>query len=294
MSESQGDPGTSRGELECVRHPGRQTQLSCTRCGRPACPECLHEAAVGYQCVDCVYEGSPPVHNPATVAGAPLRRGAPVVTFALIAVNVLMYVLTAYQAQSVMENANSPSFLSLVLQPAHVALTGEWWRLITAGFLHFGLLHIVLNMVSLYVIGREVEIVLGRLRFLGVYLISLLGGGIAAYLLSPIGQLVAGASGAVFGLMGALLVAVIRLKLDPKSVIIVIVLNLVISFQVANISWQGHIGGLIVGAVAMAAMVYAPAKYRTLVQVGTLVGLVVLLAVAYLLRNDYLLGLSPA
>ncbi|WP_020496808.1 rhomboid family intramembrane serine protease [Sciscionella marina] len=228
------------------------------------------------------------MRTPTTVAGAPIRRGPPVVTFVLIAVNVLMYVITAYQSQSVMQNTRTPLFVQLDLFPAYVAAHGEWWRLLTSGFLHFGLLHIVLNMVSLYIIGREVEVVLGRIRFTALYFTALLGGGVAAFLLSPVDTQVAGASGAVFGLMGALLVAVVRLKLDPKSVLFVIVLNLVISFQVTGISWQGHVGGLIIGALTMAAMVYAPAKRRTVVQIGTIIVILAVLVLICVLRTSAL------
>ena len=291
MSHAQGDAAAHGNEPTCVRHPGRTTQLQCVRCGRPACPECLREAPVGYQCVDCVRQGAANVRRPRTVAGAPIRSGRPVVTLTLIVINALLYVYTAYDAQSVMNNSQSVAFVRLHLVPALIAGNGEWWRLFTGGFLHFGLLHIALNMVALYIVGREVEVVLGRLRFTALYVVSLFGGGIAVFLFAPVASPVAGASGAVFGLFGALAIAVFRLKLNARSVMMVIGLNLVISFTIPGVSWQGHIGGLIVGVLAMLGMMYAPAKHRTLVQLGTLLTLVALLIALYFVR-DGMLSLS--
>jgi membrane associated rhomboid family serine protease len=270
--------------------------MRCSRCDRPACPECLREAAVGYQCVDCVRAGAgaASARRPVTVAGAPLRMGKPMITFILIGLNVLVYVITAVQAGSVLSNERSPLFQQWELFPPAVAADGQWWRLVAAGFLHFGPIHILMNMVSLYIIGREVEVVLGRLRFTTVYVVSLFGGGVAAYLLSPVNSAVGGASGAVFGLMGALAVAVVRLKLDPKSVIFLIAINMFISFQLPGISWQGHIGGLITGALVMVGMVYAPAARRNPVQLGTVFGVLVVLVVLYFFRTNTLTTLLGA
>ena len=141
------------------------------------------------------------------------------------------------------------------LVPAAVA-EGEWWRLITAGFLHIGPLHIAFNMYALWVLGRDLEIVLGRGRFLALYLVSLLGGSAAVVLFADPDQYVAGASGAVFGLMSGLLLVLVRLRRPYGQVVAIIVLNLVITQVVPGISMAGHVGGLVVGGVAAAALVF--------------------------------------
>lgn len=267
----------------CVRHPDRATGLTCTRCGRPACPECLREASVGHQCVDCVAQAGREVRRGVTVAGA--APGArPAVATALIAVNVAVFAWTALTAQSVLGNARAPLFRDWALVPAAVA-DGEWWRLVTAGFLHFGPVHLLFNMMALWVIGRDVEAALGHGRFLAVYLVSLLGGSAAVMLLTSPGSNVAGASGAVFGLMGALAVLLRRLRFPLGQVGGLIVANLLVTFLVPGISVAGHLGGLATGAAATAALLYAPPARRGPVQAGALVGLAVLLLAAVLLRG---------
>ncbi|HZG88595.1 MAG TPA: rhomboid family intramembrane serine protease [Pseudonocardia sp.] len=258
----------------CVRHPDRATGLSCARCGQPACPECLREASVGYQCVDCVAEGRREVRRGTTVAGAePGQR--PVVVPALIALNIAIFLWTAVQAGSVNGNFAAPLFGAWSLVPGLVA-AGEWWRLLTAGFLHIGLIHLVFNMLALFVLGRDLERVLGRGRFIAVYLVALLGGSAAVMAFYPAGAQVAGASGAVFGLMGGLAVVLRRMRFPIGQVIGLIVVNVVISVVIPGISLIGHLGGLVVGAAATAGLVYAPARNRNAVQAGVLVGLAVL------------------
>lgn len=276
------DPG-SAGHLACVRHPDRPTGLRCTRCDQPACPDCLREAAVGYQCVDCVRSTRRTTRGASTVAGAPVDT-TPLITPLLIAVNVVIYLITALQAHSFTYNTNSPLGTSWYLWPPLVA-AGQWWRIVTSGFIHFGLIHIALNMVSLWIVGRDLERVLGRLRFSVVYGLALFGGGVGAYLFGSIDAPEAGASGAVFGLMGALLVLVVRLKLSPGQVIALVAGNLILSFSIANISWQAHIGGLVIGAVIAIGMVYPPASRRNIVQIGTVAVVIAVLVGLFLLRN---------
>ncbi len=228
---------------------------------------------MGYQCVDCVAEGHRGIRRGTTVAGsAPGTR--PVVVPALIAVNALVYLLTVAQAGSLASNYRSPLFQAWELVPGLVA-DGAWWRVLTSGFLHFGPLHLLFNMLALWVIGKDIELVLGRTRFLSVYFISLLGGSAAVMLFSPDAG-VAGASGAVFGLMGGLAVVVRRMRVPAGQVLGLIAVNLVLSVVIPGISLTGHLGGLVVGAAATAAIVYAPARNRTAFQVGALSGLAVL------------------
>lgn len=288
ISPPPGEPIGARPDLPvCVRHPDRATGLRCVRCDRPACPECLHEASVGYQCVDCVKQARATVRRPRTFVGAEFSQRT-VVMPVLIAVNVLMYVLTAVQAGSLMNNQRSPLFLDLVMFTPYVAGEGEWWRLATSGFLHYGLAHLALNMIALYVLGRDLEPVFGRLRFSAVYLVSMLGGGVAVYLFGAVNTVVAGASGAVYGLMGAMLVAVLRLKLNPGSALGVIGLNVVLSFTLPGISLLGHLGGLVIGAVVTAGLVYAPAQKRNNWQTAAVVGAFVLLVVLAVVRTGQL------
>jgi membrane associated rhomboid family serine protease len=260
----------------CVRHPDRPTGLACTRCGRPSCPECLREAAVGYQCVDCVNEGRRTLRRGTTVAGAEVGV-RPLVVPTLVVLNLAVFALTAFQARDIAANYNSTMFDQWALASDYVA-AGEFWRLVTSGFLHIGPLHLAFNMFALWVIGRDMEMLLGRGRFLAVYLIGMLGGAAAVMVLQP-GQLVAGASGAVFGLMGGLLVALLRLRRPLNQVIGLLAVNLALGFFISNISWQAHVGGLVAGAVATAVLVYAPPQRRTPVQVGGLAALTVLVLV---------------
>jgi membrane associated rhomboid family serine protease len=279
MTTPAGLPPHSSAPAVCVRHPDRATGLACTRCGRPSCPECLREASVGYQCVDCVREAGRGVRRGTTVAGAPLGV-RPLVVPVLVAVNLLAFAATAAQAGSITRNFASELFAQFALVPELVAY-GEWWRLVTSGFLHIGPLHIAFNMYALWIIGRDMEVLLGRVRFLAVYLLGMLGGAAAVMWLQP-GTLVAGASGAVFGLMGGLLVAVLRLRRPYGQVLGLLAVNLALGFFVPGISWQAHLGGLAVGAAATAVLLYAPAPRRTPVQAGGLavLGLVVLAAIA--------------
>ncbi|MCW1958884.1 MAG: rhomboid family intramembrane serine protease [Mycobacterium sp.] len=264
----------------CYRHPDRPTYVSCSRCGRPGCPECLRSAAVGQQCVDCVQAGMQSMPRPTTVAGGTIRTGKPLVSYGLIAANVAVFLL---QATSTMVAYR------LALVPLFVA-AGDWYRLVTSAFVHFGLIHLAFNMYALYVLGPPLERHLGRLRFAALYGLSALGGSVLVYLFSVPTAPTAGASGAIFGLFGATAVAYKRFNLDMKWLIGLIAVNLVITFSVPNISWQGHLGGLITGAVVAAAFIYAPRARRNVVQIGATVGLLVLFAVLIAARTATLVG----
>lgn len=281
--EPWGTPGTMP---SCVRHPDRPTGLRCTRCDRPACPECLREASVGYQCVDCVNEGRRNVRRPTTVAGAGLEQRLVVVP-ALILLNLAVFAVTAVQAGSFAHNETSDLFDQWQLWPPVVA-SGDWWRLVTAGFLHYGPIHIAFNMIALYVLGRDLEPLLGRVRFTALYLVSLLGGGVAVFLFGDEGTAVAGASGAVFGLMGGIAVVVVRLKLNPGPALGIIALNVFISVTLPGISLLGHLGGLVIGAIVAVAMVYAPARSRLAWQIGTVAALTVALIGLVVVRDAQL------
>ncbi len=247
----------------CYRHPDRPTYIGCIRCGRPVCPECMRGAAVGHQCPDCVAAAAAAAAPVRTAFGGVDRGGGPVVSYTLIAVNLAVFVL---------QMGNRALQGKLALWPVVVAgLTSghqEYYRLISSAFAHGGILHIAFNMYALYILGPPMERHLGRLRFAALYLLSALGGSVVVYLFSPLNAATVGASGAIFGLFGATLVASRRLNLDVRWLVGLIVVNLAITFTVPGISWQGHIGGLVTGAAVAAVYVYAPRARRTLVQAG--------------------------
>ncbi|MGH3925648.1 MAG: rhomboid family intramembrane serine protease, partial [Pseudonocardiaceae bacterium] len=257
-------PGAPSPVQVCARHPDRETGLRCVRCDRPACSSCLREASVGYQCVDCVAEGARTMRRGTTVAGAELTGRAVVVPL-LVAINVVVFAVTVAQAGSVVGNAAAGLFQQWGLLPTAVA-GGELWRLFTSGFLHIGPFHLAFNMFALWVIGRDLEQVLGWVRFLAVYFVSLLGGSLAVFLFENEITMTAGASGAVFGLMGGLAVVLLRIRASLGQVLTLIALNVFISFVVPQISILGHLGGLLFGAAVTAGMVFAPRERRLAVQ----------------------------
>src|ERR1700750_1940038 len=241
----------------CYRHPDRETGLSCSDCGRPICADCATFAPVGIRCPDhaSVTGRRPPTGlKPKPVRRAPgiaLATNRAPVTYALIAINVLIYLIAASQASSLTDpgaSINQPGSLYNhgVLYGPWVA-QGDWWRLVSAMFLHYSILHIGFNMYALWAIGRLVEQYLGSVRYIGLYLVSGLAGSAGALLQSPHTP-VLGASGAIFGILGAWLIiewqATGRLA---RSAMTLIVINLVISFAIPGISWGGHLGGLIGG-----------------------------------------------
>lgn len=275
----------------CYRHSGRPTYVSCVRCGRPACPDCLRPAAVGHQCLDCVKSGNSGVRQAAGRFGGAVTARARV-TWALIGLNILLYLIQLAHASL----ANDWYMLGGAVSNEHLigVAAGQWYRMITSAFLPgtgtLGILDIAFNMWALLVVGPALERVLGSVRFLAVYLVSALGGSLCYYFLAAPNQPALGASGAIFGLFGAWFVLSRRLGLDSRQVVFLIVLNLGISFAVPYIAWQAHVGGLVAGALIAAAYVYAPRTNRAAIQVAATVGVLVLIAVGVLVRNHQLLG----
>lgn len=282
----------------CYRHPGRETWVSCVRCGRHACPDCLREAAVGQQCVECVRgtgpgaQGGQRARVARTVFGGRPSASA-TVTWTILAVNVVLY-LVQLAHPVLAQDWWMLGFAQYYLGgPMQGVAAGQWYRLITSAFLPgtgtLGLLDIAFNMWALYIVGPGLEQMLGRVRYLAVYLLSAVGGSVLFYYLAPQNQPALGASGAIFGLFGAWFVASRRLRLDSRGIVLLIALNLGLSFFYrSTIAWQDHIGGLIVGAVVMAAYAYAPRKNRIPIQAAATVAVVVLLAIAVVIRNGQL------
>jgi membrane associated rhomboid family serine protease len=297
--DTQQIPGAGSGPEgpACYRHPGRETYLTCVRCGRAACPECLRSAPVGHQCVECIKQGGRTVRQPTGVfGGRPAVSGA-FVTFALIALNVVLYVVMWAYPPLVNDWAMLGAACTEVVGrtcvgPVGVA-TGQYYRLLTSAFIpgnaSLGILDILFNMWALYIVGPGLERLLGHVRFLAVYLASALGGAALYYWLAAPNQPAVGASGAIFGLFGAWFVVARKLRIDPRPIVILIVLNLVLSFVGYKIiAWQDHIGGLITGALLAAAFAYAPRKYRTWIQVGATVAVAALLLIVVVTRNHQL------
>jgi membrane associated rhomboid family serine protease len=287
--QGQSDSGqTQAAPPVCFRHPGRPTYVSCVRCGRPACPDCLRPAAVGHQCVECISEGNRGVRQAAGRFGGRVTSDAKV-TWALVALNLICYV-----AELVYPNFVNDGEMLGTFGTQYGVAKGEWYRLITSAFLHYppgnglGILHIAFNMWALIVVGPPLERVLGRVRYLSVYLAGALGGSVLYYLIAPATTPAIGASGAVFGLFGAFFVMARRLQVNANQIVGLIVLNLVIGFVVPGIGWQAHVGGLIAGSALTAAYAYAPRKNRAAIQVAATVALVALLALGVVIRDHQL------
>lgn len=279
-------PGTPAETPTCYRHPYYPTYVRCTRCERPICPDCMRDAAVGHQCVECVNEGAKTMRTPRTQFGGLLRpTGKPVITYALIAINVVAFVM-----QTV-----SPGLQRMfTLWPPGIAAYDEYYRLVTSAFLHYGIVHLLFNMYALFVVGPPLEARLGRLRFSALYGLSALGGSVLVYLFSPLNSATAGASGAVFGLFGATFVVAKALNLDVRWVVGLIGVNILITFIAPGISWQGHVGGLITGALVAAAYVYAPRERRNVIQGCATVAVLALFAGLIWWRTDALLTMFAA
>jgi membrane associated rhomboid family serine protease len=272
----------------CPRHPDRPSYVRCQRCGRPACPDCQRAAAVGFQCVDCVNETRSTTPAVRTVYGGAVATGRPLVTIGIIALCAVVYVLQwVIPGQAVYEQFAYNNFF---ISPALGAF--EPWRMLTAAFLHSpdSILHIVLNMYTLWIFGQALEPLLGRARFLAVYLISAIGGSVGYLLLNPIfvpGQQLSGlvgASGAIFGLFGAMLLVQRHRGGDTRQLWVLIAINGVIGFLIPQIAWQAHLGGLITGGLCAAVIAYTPRGPRqALLQAGGLACvLALLLAVTWI------------
>jgi membrane associated rhomboid family serine protease len=231
----------------CYRHPGRETGVACSNCERPICPDCMTATPVGMRCPECSRQKTK-VRTMRNV------HAQPVVTYAVIAINVLMYFGSTQGGGSV-TGGTGGGFHDLSLYGPAVA-NGDLWRLVTGGFLHWGIFHLGMNMYALYWLGQMLEPVLGNARFAALYFASLLAGSFGALVVSPLSE-TAGASGAVFGLLGAAIVIARSRGIDLMSsgLLPILLINLAITFFPGfNISIGGHIGGLIGGGLAMLAI----------------------------------------
>lgn len=263
----------------CPRHPDRVSYVLCQRCGRPACPECQRSAAVGIQCVDCVRSANSTAPAYRTPYGGKVRTGAPIITYIMIGLCVLMFL-----AELLIPNG------AVFQQFAYAPYITEFepWRMITSAFMHSTgfLLHIVFNMYALWILGRSLEPILGRARYLALYLLSAVGGSVGLLLIAPIDTAVVGASGAIFGLFGALFVIQRQRGGSVRQIIVLIIINGALGFIVPGIAWQAHLGGLVTGALVAAVFAYAPTgPRRQLIQWGGAALILVLLVLATVVRT---------
>lgn len=269
MSSAFPEQGAPVGAPVCPRHPDRVAYVSCQRCGRPTCPDCQRSAAVGVQCVDCIRETAKTTQSRRTVFGGVARAGRPAVTITLMAICVAMFAANWAIPRDVI-------FQTFAYAPFFTET--EPWRMLTSAFLHSpNIMHIAFNMYALWILGNALEPAFGRARFLAVYLVSAFAGSVGVLMLSPIETWVVGASGAVFGLFGALFVVQRKRGGDIRQIVVLLLINAAIGFIVPGIAWQAHVGGLVAGALCAAAIAYAPAKNRNLVQWGGISAVAVIL-----------------
>src|SRR4051812_13251377 len=215
----------------CYRHPNRETGVSCSNCGRAICPDCMTPTPVGMRCPECSRQRTP-VHTLRSMAVEPIA------TYVLIAINVAVFFGIRSSPQT---------GLDLVLHGPDVA-GGDLWELLTSGFVHVEYWHIGMNMLSLFWLGRMIEPALGHVRFVAIYLVSLLTGSLGVMLLQP-GAYTYGASGAIFGLLGATIVMARNRNIDlvQSGLLPILAINLLLTFTVSGISIGGHLGGLVGG-----------------------------------------------
>ena len=285
------EPSSYEPEPVCPRHPDRVSYVRCQRCGRPTCPECQRPAAVGIQCVDCVREGQKSMRMPRTQFGAQVTADRrPVVTIAIIVICAAVWLMQMVSPQVTRELAFVPALGA-----------SEPWRFLTAAFAHSPgqVLHILFNMFALWQIGQYLEPMLGRLRFAILYLVSAFGGSVGYLLLAsppalPLTQEgldqsnwlvpVVGASGAVFGLFGALLVLNRHLGRSSSAMFGVLAVNAVLGFVVPGIAWQAHLGGLVTGVVLASVITATAPQGRRRLQLPALGAVLVLVGVAAFAR----------
>ncbi|MGV9309592.1 rhomboid family intramembrane serine protease [Nonomuraea sp. NPDC004354] len=272
----------------CYRHPGRETWVRCQRCERPICPDCMRDAAVGFQCPECVAEGN------RTVRQARSTFGGGVVTTPYVTYTILGLIALVFAGQLLTDNRLGSA---LMMNTVYVVGEGEYYRMITSAFAHSTtmIFHVLFNAWAIWAIAPYLERAFGHVRFAALYLLCALGGSVMSLWFDDLRTATVGASGAVFGLFAAIFIVGRRLKLDVRGIATVIVLNLVITFVVPavtgfGISWTAHVGGLVTGAVLTTALVYAPRKHRALYQALALLGGFAIMVALTVIRATSLLS----
>jgi membrane associated rhomboid family serine protease len=288
----------------CYRHPGREAYIRCQRCNKVICPDCMRDSAVGFQCPDCVKEGARTTRSGRTAYGGLRPTNAAITSMVLIGLNVAVWLLILASggkgsrlldklaliplAQCSSDRVSGAYYPGVANETVCANVNGGdglWnpgvadgalWQVLTSAFTHVEIWHIGFNMLALWVLGPQLELAVGRLRFLALYLVSALAGSAVVLWAAPVTSSTLGASGAVFGLMGALLVIAFKIGGNYQQILMWIGINAVLTFTISGISWQGHVGGFVGGLAVAGVLVYAPKQRRTAVQVA---GLLVITAV---------------
>lgn len=286
----------------CYRHSARETYVRCTRCEKPICPECMIPASVGHQCPECVAEGRRTQRPVRTAFGGSTVGMNGYATKVLIGINVIMLALSTISAKSAgalagggmggLLGGETPlldrfgvigqqTFVSratgaIVRQVPYGIADDQYYRLFTAMFMHYGLIHLAMNMYALWMLGRPLEAMLGPTRFTALYVICGLGGSVSSYLFQP-DALSAGASTAIFGLFGALFMVLHKLGRNASSVVPIIVINVIFTLIVPGISISGHLGGLVTGFLVGAGIARAPRRNRNRIQAAMFLAAIALM-----------------
>jgi membrane associated rhomboid family serine protease len=291
----QGVPTPDAGTIpRCYRHPDRETYISCQRCGKPICPDCMRQASVGFQCPDCVREGNAQLRQARTAFGGRISDGSSIITIGLVAINVVFFIIANATGRGNGEFLKKMALFADIDLPQfgyQGVAQGAYWQLITSTFLHTEILHLAMNMIGLWIFGSFLEAQLGRWRYLALYLLTGLAGSVGIYLLTdpftPDQGLsyALGASGSVFGLFGAALVILLKQHRDVTQLVVLLGLNLAITFTVPDIAWQAHVGGLIAGLLLGTGFAYAPRQQRNVIHGALVVGIAVICIALTVMRT---------
>lgn len=294
----------------CYRHPGRESYIRCQRCERVICPDCMRDAAVGFHCPSCVAEGARSTRQGRTTYGGRHSGNPAATSLALILGNAAVWVaitLTGGRASGLADRlallvsarcdplGQSGTYTGAPSeQTCRQGLGGDWvpgvldgapWQLVTSMFTHVEVWHLAANMIALWFLGPQLELAVGRLRFLALYLVSGLAGSAMILWFTGAQVQTVGASGAIFGLMGGLLVMTVKVGGNVSQIGMLLLINLFVTFTIPGISWQGHLGGFVGGLLVGAALVYSPRGPRRSLWQALGVGLVALVVVAALLAR---------
>jgi membrane associated rhomboid family serine protease len=299
MTDEPTGAGAEQTVPTCYRHAGREAHVLCQRCGRHICGDCMRQASVGFHCPDCVKEGARSVRQPRTAYGGRRVARPGLVTLTLIGVNVVVFLLVGGSGGS---DGRLLTRLALIPVGATYLVEGRpmfvegiadgaVWQLLTSMFTHVELWHIGFNMLALYVLGPQLELMLGRVRFLALYLLSGLVGSATVYWLASEYSVTVGASGAIFGLMAALVIVALKVRGDVQGLLVLVGINVAITIWGRGfISWQGHLGGFVGGLLLALALVYAPKARRTLWQLLGVALVAAAVVVAVVVRSVELDG----
>jgi membrane associated rhomboid family serine protease len=254
----------------CGNHADRAASVVCAHCDKPICTDCMQQAPVGWQCPDCIAAGAKKTRVIRPFAGANANRTGIVgstnptpVVIGLVVICVVIFAASGFGKTSVIDRFG--------MWPNGVHYQHQYYRLFTSIFLHLDFLHIAFNMITLFIVGPAVEVMLGKSRFLSLFLVAGIGGNVLSYLIAPAAGVSAGASGAIFGILSAYVVLALIQRKPMGPVVALIVINLVIGFT-GNIEWQAHVGGLVTGAVLALAYQYASSLRQTAAEVAVTVG----------------------